>query len=125
MILCLGVSNSGKTYTATGESKENQGLLQRLIYNLLAMKLKFLEKKEKNNEFFVRKEEIEEIIINSELYSFEDFALSLEAFEVFNEEIIDLSSEEYYKSSKPQLGEIHKKIFIQSFFFVDFILNNC
>ena len=116
----LGLANSGKSYTMIGDLEGNQGILPKLISNLLMMRKSFAERKLKNSEFLVRMEEFEDFPINNEIYTFEDFLLFLEAFEIYNEEIFDLSNKNSSKTAKPQIFESNKKIFLQIFFFFFF-----
>lgn len=114
IILALGVANSGKSHTILGDLEEKQGLLPKIIGNLQQMRLNFSERKAKNSEFFVRKEDFEDYMLNNEMLAFDDFNLSLEAFEIYNEEVFDLANKTLSKNNRPELYEFNKKVYVQS-----------
>ncbi len=108
MVLALGVPNSGKTYTIIGKNQENRGLVPNLIENLLEMRRSFCDKSMKNKDFFIRKEEIENLLINSKIFAFQDFYLNFENFEIYNEEIIDLLAFEKKNAKKSSFSSFLK-----------------
>ena len=108
--MALGLSNSGKTHTILGNN-ENPGLLQTTIEALLTLKKSFDDKNSKSNEL-LRKKEIEEFLLNNELFVFEDFSIFFEAYEVYNEEVYDLLTEK--RGNKLDVKEFNKKTYVLS-----------
>lgn len=114
MLIALGIGNSGKSFTISGNSQE-PGILQNTIKTLLDLKESLKRKKFKKNDNFINNEEIKDSILNSGVLDFDDFDISLESFEIYNEEIIDLMVDSTKKKKKKlEIIEINKKIFIKS-----------
>lgn len=115
MILALGISNSGKSFTIIGD-KQDQGIFKKTLQTLFELKDSIENKEVKKNSSFTKNQEIKEMIFNSGIFDFKDFDVSIEAFEIYNEEIIDLISDERF-NKKPEVLEINKKIYVQSLFY--------
>lgn len=112
--MALGIANSGKSFTISGNSKE-PGVLQNTIKTLLDLKESLKKKKFKTNQNFIHNEEIKDSILNSGVLDFDDFDIFLESFEIYNEEIIDLMVDFTKKRKKKlEMIEINKKISIKS-----------
>lgn len=87
----MGPSNSGKTYTMLGDFGNSPGIFPLLLANLQGMRRSFAERKPKSSEFFLKRDDLEDLSVGSDILVFEDFSLFLELFELYNDEICDLA----------------------------------
>lgn len=111
LIFSYGVTNAGKTHTIVG-SPQHPGILPRLVRDLVRYKEMLLRKEEV---YFIDKT----IDLNGVLYSPADLIVSLQCFEIYNDEIFDLMTCEKGpmkgKTERPKLKirEINKAIVIE------------
>ncbi len=107
--------------------ENNQGLLPRLFDKLLEIKAFLKENKDNNNEnsddFIRNLKGIQEIDNNNERYFLDDLKYVFECFEIYNEDIMDLSQEltkdkngQIQTRQRLYLKEINKKIIIKGSF---------
>lgn len=121
-MFCYGITNSGKTFTVIGdeENKEKHGLLPRVLEYLTAIRGEILKK---DYQIIKNWKEFLEILSNSEKFTLCDMKLVLEAFEIYNEDIMDLTidwpKDKYGVAlvrPKLHLKEVNRKILIKGFF---------
>lgn len=86
-----GITNSGKTYTMIGND-QNPGMLPKTIEILMNLKQNFSKKIQKDTPYFdfdkfskLKENEVDMNLI--------DFSIFLQSFEIYNDEIFDLSLE--------------------------------
>ena len=119
MVFSYGITNSGKTYTIIGNDS-NQGILPRLLEKLIEIKQCLIEKKDLSEEFDFNIKDVLEIKNTNEKYVFDDIKYMFEAFEIYNDEIADLSQEtvkdklgQILPRTKLQLKDVNKKYVIR------------
>lgn len=120
-MFCYGITNSGKTFTVIGdeENKENHGFLPRIMEYLTRIRC---EIKSQQHKITSQWEEFLEISNNSEKFALFDMKIVLESFEIYNEDIMDLTVDlprdkfgVVLVRPKLHLKEINRKIFIKGY----------
>ena len=90
LLFSYGITNSGKTFTMIGND-QNPGMLPNALHSLIKIKENFSKEKANNsspsfdfNKFKILKQDGEEMNLM-------DFSIFLQSFEIYNDEIYDLS----------------------------------
>lgn len=91
LLFSYGITNSGKTFTIIGEKNEKKGILFRLIEQVLDIKDKILKKKQMKS---MNINSIINLNKNDNKFSLLDIKIFMEACEIYNEDIYDLSIEQ-------------------------------
>ena len=110
LIFSYGVTNAGKTHTIVG-NQEDMGILPRLLNDLMNIKNSILNKVPVEGVYLSLQEETNPL----------DLMVSLECFEIYNEEIFDLMVEQRRNEKNPKqndrqklkLRDINKKLIIE------------
>jgi len=108
LIFSYGITNSGKTYTIIG-NEENKGILPRTLERLVDIKNLLLFGRQFPAEYDMKAEDIKHQTSNSESFALEDIRYEFECFEIYNEEIMDLSQD----LIKDKMGQILPRIKLQ------------
>ena len=115
-------------------NEENKGILPQTMDRLLAIRDCLLECREFPKDFDLKSDEMRSFVLNEEKFQLEDLKYEFECFEIYNEDIMDLSQDpikdktgQFLPRIKLQLKENNRKIFIKGalfffFFFFFFFL---
>ena len=108
-------------------NEENKGILPQTMDRLLAIRDCLLECREFPKDFDLKSDEMRSFVLNEEKFQLEDLKYEFECFEIYNEDIMDLSQDpikdktgQFLPRIKLQLKENNRKIFIKGAFFFFF-----
>ena len=102
-------------------NEENKGILPQTMERLLEIRDCLIECREFPNDFDLKSDEIRSFMLNEETFQLEDIKYEFECFEIYNEDIMDLSQDpirdnktgQIFPRTKLQLKENNRKIFIK------------